>query len=131
MPLRDLSFELSTGIPPEQVRPRACDCRFCRIHGAKNWSDPQGEAIIRVADERRLHRYRFGLKTADFFICRVCGAYLGAVLSDADGAWCTVNLRLTDLAADDRPASYQAEDTAARVQRRKQVWTPVAILSTG
>lgn len=125
----NLTFSLSTRIAPEDIRARACDCRFCRIHAARNWSDPDGSAVIRVTDERQLHKYRFALRTADFYICRVCGAYLGAVLADHDGTWSTVNLRLSNLAVDEVPANYGGEDGAGRIARRKRVWTPTAVVT--
>lgn len=125
---RNLSYELSTRTPPAAIRARACDCRFCRIHAAQNWSDPDGTVVIRVTDERSLQRYRFALRTADFYICGVCGAYLAAVLADEDGTWSTVNLRLSELRPSEETASYGAEDTLGRIRRRKRLWTPTRIL---
>lgn len=127
----NLSFEIETSLPKDEIVARACDCRFCRIHAAKNWSDPDGEAWLRVADRAHLHRYRFALRTADFYVCRVCGAYAGAVLSDEDGSWSTLNLRLTDMAdVPEASASYGAEGTVARVSRRKRLWTPTHVEGT-
>ena len=125
----NLSFELSTRTPLNEIRARACDCSFCRIHAAKNWSDPVGSVTIRIGDRITLQKYRFALRTADFYICRVCGAYLGAVLSDDEGTWSTVNLRLSGIPVDELPASYGAEDSTDRVTRRKRVWTPTTIIS--
>ena len=123
-----LSFELRTQRLLTEVQARACDCSFCRKHGAKNWSDPEGEVIIQIRTERQVQRYRFGLRTADFLICPICGVYLGAVLSDIDGMWSTVNLRLTDLDVREQPASYGSENTSLRVARRKRAWTPTKIV---
>lgn len=127
----NLSFELSTPTPPGEIRARACDCHFCRIHAAKNWSDPDGSVILRITDERNTQKYRFALRTADFYICRICGAYLAAVLSDDEGAWSTVNLRLTELSVSEETASYGAEDEIGRINRRKRVWTPTTIVTDG
>jgi hypothetical protein len=120
----NLSFELSTRTKPEDIRARACDCRFCRMHMAQNWSDPDGSVTIRVVNDKNLQKYRFALRTADFYICRVCGAYLGAVLADGDHAWSTINLRLSSLSVDEEVASYGAEAEVDRIARRKRVWTP-------
>ena len=92
-----------------------------------NWSDPFGKAVIRINDGTQLQKYRFGLKTADFYICKVCGAYLGAILSDTDGIWSTVNLRLSNFVVSEQEASYGSEDVSSRVNRRKLMWTPTAI----
>ena len=40
---------------------RACQCGFCRRHGARTVTDPDGSATIRVHDVRCLTRYRFDL----------------------------------------------------------------------
>lgn len=126
---KNLSFELSTRTSPEDIRARSCDCDFCRIHAAKNWSDPEGSVTIRIANERHLQKYRFALQTADFYVCRICGTYLGAILSDDEGTWSTVNLRLSTITVDEEPASYGAENTINRVTRRKRVWTPTKIIA--
>lgn len=125
----NLSFELSTQIPVANILARACDCSFCRLHAARNWSDPDGQVTIRIGSERNLQKYLFGFRTADFYICRVCGAYLGAVLSDSDKLWSTINLRLTELNVSEKTASFGLEDTSGRVARRKRVWTPTIIVS--
>jgi hypothetical protein len=124
----NVCFEIATDLLASAIEARACDCSFCRTHRAKNWSDPKGLATVTVKDAAQLQRYRFALRTADFYICRTCGAYVGAVISDRDGAWSTLNLRLTDLHdAAERPASYGAEQTADRVERRKKHWTPTRV----
>ncbi len=124
----NLSFELSTDFLLAEIQARTCDCSFCRLHGAKNWSDPNGKAIIRINNGSQLQKYCFGLMTADFYICMVCGAYLGAILSDTDGIWSTVNLRLSEFTVTEQVASYGSEDVSSRVRRRKRMWTPTTIL---
>ena len=125
----NLSFELVTDLPPSAIAARACDCSFCQMHGARNWSDPDGTATIRVEDQAKLQRYLFALRTAEFYICMTCGAYAGAVLSDDDGVWSTVNLRLSDLGEiGEESASYGSEQITDRLARRKRVWTPTTII---
>jgi hypothetical protein len=124
----NLSYELRTRTSLDAIRARACDCSFCRMHAARNWSDPEGKAVIRIRDVHHLQRYRFGLRTADFLLCTVCGAYLGAVLSAGDQSWSTVNLRLSALDVGETGASYGSEDTGARIARRQHAWTPTAVI---
>lgn len=108
---------------------RACQCRFCRAHGARNTSDPKGTMRLIVRDPKSLLRYRFGLGTADFLICGGCGVYIGAMVSDAQGAWMTVNANtFYPLPPSDFPIVphvYEAEDASSRIARRKEKWTPV------
>ena len=109
---------------PAELPVRACQCSFCRAHGARTASDPQGS----VRFSGPLRRYRFGLRTADFLLCPDCGVYLGALYADADGAWATLNVNcLAERAlfpAAPEPVSYEGEDPAGRVARRKARWTP-------
>jgi hypothetical protein len=127
----ELSFSLETRRSRAEIEPRACDCAFCTRHGAQCWSDPEGNVEIRVRDGRALQRYRFGCGTADFLVCRRCGVYLGALITDGDAQRATLNLRLTalrDLAA--TVVSYQSESRAERVTRRLARWTPARLQIT-
>ena len=124
----NLSFEPSTDTPVEEVVARACDCSFCRIHGARNWSDPQGSAIVRVRDPAHLQKYVFALRTADFYVCRICGAYVGALLTEDSQSWSTLNLRLSDIDVAEAAASWGGEQSDQRITRRKQNWTPTTVV---
>ncbi|HEY4113499.1 MAG TPA: hypothetical protein VGM17_05500 [Rhizomicrobium sp.] len=121
------SFEASRTL--DQLGLRACQCRFCRAHGARNTSDPAGAMEIVVHNPAHLVRYRFGLRTADFLICANCGCYIGAHLPDASGGWMTVNvntfLEPPPFDAALVPHDFDAEDIAARIARRKARWTKV------
>jgi hypothetical protein len=124
----NLSYKLRTQMTEAKIIARACDCSFCRIHAARNWSDPDGNATIQVSDAQQLQRYLFALATAEFYICRVCGAYVGAVLVAGEGTWSTVNLRLSDLSeVAEESASYGQESEFERISRRKKVWTPTLL----
>ena len=109
---------------------RACMCSFCRAHGARNTSDPQGAMRIEVRKPEKLVRYRFGLRTADFLVCADCGVYIGALLPDGGRGWFTVNVNTfhepPPLDFPIQPIIYDKEDTEGRVDRRRTKWTPVA-----
>jgi hypothetical protein len=59
--------------------PRACDCEFCRRHGAAWVSDPQGSLRIHVRDQRDTGRYRQGAGIAEMLLCRNCGVLVAAL----------------------------------------------------
>ncbi len=123
----NLSFVLEA---TRRLQPRACQCRFCRVHDASCASDPAGRATVTVRDEDLLSRYRFARRTADFFVCRRCGCYLGAVIETPRGLFSTLNLNLADGELPTaEPVDYEGESTAERVRRREARWTPTELTS--
>ena len=131
-----LGFAFQTALPPEQWSVRACQCRFCRAHGALTTSDPAGRLTFQVNDGVSLQRYRFGLETADFLLCRRCGVYIGAHIETAGGAFGIVNVRaMTPMPPQLPPAAaadYASESSDERVARRARRWTPLAsVVSSG
>jgi hypothetical protein len=117
--------------PPEDTEVRADQCSFCRKHDALSISDPAGLVRLTVKDESLLSRYRFGLKTADFFVCARCGVYVAALCETPAGPKTVVNIRaLADcelFTANPRAVSYDAEDIARRLARRAERWMPVEL----
>jgi hypothetical protein len=124
-----LGFAFQTSLPAAEWSVRACQCGFCRAHGARTTSDPSGRLAFRVKRREALQRYRFGLMTADFLLCRDCGIYLGAQIATARGAFGIINT----LALEPQPAglpaaseaNYGAETAGERIARREQRWTPL------
>jgi len=107
---------------------RACQCSFCRSHGALMTSDPQGSLTFRCDDPGPL-RYRFGSRTADFLLCRECGVLVGVTMaSDVGrfGVFKVLSLRpLLDLPTA-VPMDFGTEGAEARRLRREARWTPLA-----
>ena len=83
-----------------------------------------------AVDTDALHRYRFGLQTAEFLMCRRCGVYIGAYADGPGGAFATLNLNALKTPIDGIPGTtptcYDSEDRDGRIRRREQRWTPVA-----
>lgn len=128
-----LTFE--TDIEPAEMEIRACQCAFCVRHGSRAAADPQGRLIVSVKDEARLHRYRFGLRTADYLICRDCGVYVAAVTTDGDKARAIVIINALDdrprFSREPVPMDYDAESREGRMARRQARWMPVEIRISG
>ena len=124
-----LEFTYEASLAPRSWPVRACQCNFCRAHGALCTSDPEGIVRFRYVQPDRLRRYRFALRTADFLICRECGIYLGAVMMTGAGAVATININ----ALQERPrgiptgraVNYKGESLEERRSRRQNKWTPV------
>lgn len=110
---------------------RACGCSFCRRHGTKAVADPKGSLTIYVPPNG-LNRYRFGLRTADYLICRTCGAYVAAVISGNGEERATLNVTATAISelADRHaePVDYDRENVEGRRARRLTSWTPGRIV---
>jgi hypothetical protein len=133
----NLTLTLETQHPPQDLPVWACTCSFCVRHGARTTSDPEGHVSFRVQEPAQLSRYRFGLATADFLVCRRCGVYVAALIpaDHTDGACATINVTALD-AADrfTRSASVvadAAESAPERRARRRSNWTPVTAFVEG
>ena len=124
----NLRYSLETDLALTQLPLRACQCSFCRLHGARSTSDANGRIRFEVRDASRLTRYRFGLRTADFLVCAQCGIYVGAVMREGEAQWAIVNANTLDdvaqLTQDVVPMDYAGEDAAQRLARRRQRWSP-------
>jgi hypothetical protein len=122
---------LETAMSVMDLPLRACGCSFCRRHGTKAVADPNGRLSI-SAPANGLNRYRFGLRTADYLICRTCGAYVAAVISGNDAERATLNVTATGISElADRPAEqvdYDRESVEGRRARRLTSWTPSRIV---
>jgi hypothetical protein len=110
---------------------RACQCSFCRKHNSLAVSDPAGRVRIRVERQSLLERYMFGLRTAEYLICRACGVYVSAVTMGEQElrAIVIVNALQAHRLFTRQPtaADYDAENREDRGMRRRERWTPVAI----
>ena len=124
-----IGYAFRTRKPPDTWTLRACQCSFCRAHAVVTTSDPDGTLEFVARDAGALRRYRFGLNTADFLICRNCGVYIGAMMRGAQGRFGIVNLHalgtpVVELSVSS-PRDYGAEDASGRNARRERQWTPI------
>jgi hypothetical protein len=132
----NVRFVFETAKAPEQLGVRACDCSFCTRHGGRTTTDPRGSVRFTIQDGGKLNRYRFGLRTADFLVCGVCGVYLGAVFAEGHMAYATVNVNSFDEGeAFPKEAAlsvnYDHETEEERRARRRVRWTPVVDFAEG
>jgi hypothetical protein len=119
-----------TALGADAIEVRADQCSFCKARGAKTVSDPKGKLTLHAA---RAHPYQFGLRTADFWICDNCGAYVAATTVIDGRTYGVLNVAgagIAELARRDaKPVDYSAEDVAARNARRRVRWTPAEIVN--
>lgn len=126
-----VAVSLDLPAPLDAIKLHACECNFCRAHGAKTVFHKNGKALIRAASPYALIRYRFELATADYLLCAHCGVYAGALLSEGGKAWMTTNvagMRIPEfLEREAEPVSYSGESAYDRIARRKANWTPAVL----
>jgi hypothetical protein len=127
-----LRIALTSNKKPEEMRIGCCGCSFCRRHGARTMGDP-GSTVEFRAEPGALTRYRFGLGITDYLLCARCGAYVGAVMPQEDGAIGIVNVNSLDIrdAFDAAPPlhHYDGEDEARRRSRRRKFWMPATVIA--
>ena len=123
-----LTYVYHTELPPPEWAVRACQCSFCRAHGARTTSDPRGSVAFRAVQPDRLRRYQFGHRITDFLVCACCGVYIGALTEIAGHRFAVINANaLRPPPAGLRAAasvSYEGESAEARTDRRRDRWTP-------
>jgi hypothetical protein len=124
-----LRFE--TELDPTQIEIRACQCSFCIRHGSRAAADPNGKLVVSVEDGERLQVYRFGLRTADYLLCRECGVYIAAIAGAGDDARAIIIVNALDdreqFSRDPVLVRYDAETREQRLARRRSAWTPVEL----
>jgi hypothetical protein len=127
----NLRLTLRLAVAPSAAPLRACSCSFCRGHGTRTTSDPNGAVELRAADWSLVERYRFGTRTADYLVCRRCGVYVGAVCETAAGPRAVINTNCLDSRAAftgvAAPSDRDGEATADRTARRAATWTPAVL----
>ncbi len=128
-----IRFELETDTHPSGMPVRACRCTFCTKHGARFTSDPAGAVRVVVADPGLVERYTFGHRTADFLVCRRCGA-VPAILSRIGGAtYAVVNINTADdpgaFAQAPVTVDFDGEARDDRLARRRKNWIGTVALS--
>lgn len=130
-----LTVQLDTARAPGELPVRSCGCTFCQKHRPRYTSDPAGRVAIRIASDAAVSRYRFGLRLADFLICRTCGVFVAAY-EPGPPARAVINLEVLSraselVAAPVQLTVYDTEDVTARSARRAKSWTPATLVIAG
>jgi hypothetical protein len=107
---------------------RVCSCSFCIKHGGAWTSHRQGKLAALVRDASLLSIYRFGTRTAEFYVCSSCGA-VPFVTSDIESRlYAVVNVNTfegidpSSLAR--AAADFEGETSDVRLARRSERWIP-------
>jgi hypothetical protein len=117
----NLHYELLWPQSLGDIAVRNCSCTFCQKHG-------DAELEVGIDDTTMVSKYRFGTKTADFYVCSVCGV-VPFIACEIDGQqYAVVNTRtFKDLAGKSlisSKSSFDGEETGDRLSRRQRNWIP-------
>jgi hypothetical protein len=128
-----LRLRLDTARELSKIVPRACDCSYCRQHGAAWMSDPAGALTIAARTQQSWGEYRQGSEQARFVLCRDCGVLVAVVFDDAGRLFAAVNATCLDAVAECGPAetaSPQRLGPAEKLDRWRQLWIADVRLTT-
>ena len=120
-----LAFE--TAQTAASLVPRACDCSFCRKHGAAWVSDPDGALTLTAREMDGWGEYRQGSETARFLLCRDCGVLVAVVFAHEGRVYGAANATCLEDAAmlgSTVAASPQRLSPMEKVARWQQLWIP-------
>lgn len=120
----NITFDLSWS--NDVIQARQCSCTFCRKHNASWTSHVDSELVITTNNPSHLSKYLFGTKTAEFYICGMCGVPPVA-LSRIDGRdYAVVNIstidNLENINVTKSGTNFDGEGTDDRLERRKRNW---------
>jgi len=130
-----LTLRYETAQSPADTHPRACDCSFCRKHGAAYLSDPAGSLSLIEREPGSRREYRQGSENARFQVCGHCGALVAVLFEHEGRRYGAVNA----LCIDGDPGfgefvavSPQKLNPDEKIARWLQAWVPdVAVTSAG
>lgn len=129
----NILVELELSRAPETYNPRACDCDFCRKHGATYVSDAQGSLVIRLKREADSGRYHQGSGLAECLLCRNCGVLIGALYQSDTQLYATVNVKAVDARVTfgaEQSVSPKQLSEREKVIRWQQIWFSNVLIET-
>lgn len=122
----NVTFEFDWPGEPTEIPARACTCSFCRKHGGVWTARHDGSLVVRTREPEEVSRYAFDTKTAEFHVCKRCGA-VPVVTSQIEGrAYAVVNVNAFDGMDQSllrfAPISFDGEEGISRLARRAKNW---------
>ena len=111
-----------------EIPVRMCSCNFCQRRAGSWTSHRNAELVAEIGDPLSVSKYRFGTKTADFYVCSVCGVVPFVISEIAGKQYAVVNVKsfekLGELSFSSSSTSFDGEGVGDRLERRKRNWIP-------
>ena len=129
----NIQLDLDWPIADTEIGVRQCSCSFCRKHGGSWTSNRSAAVTVTVGDDAQLTKYRFGTRTADFWVCANCGI-VPLVTGEIDGQlYAVVNVNTFTKAPGFRfstsTTDFDGEGMDDRIARRKRNWIPNVVVA--
>lgn len=129
----NISFELLWPGKATDVVIRKCGCTFCQKRDGSWTSHISAELAAVIDDPSLVSKYRFGTKTADFYVCSVCGIVPFVVSEIEDKQFAVVNVCAFDnvdlSSLSSAATNFDGEDADSRLERRARNWIPNVSIS--
>ena len=124
----NIRFVLEWPESSAEIPVRMCGCSFCQMHQGAWTSNRDARLNIQIKDDSLVSKYRFGTKTADFYVCSACGI-VPFVLCDVDeSTYAVVSVNAIgntgDFDLSKSATNFDGEDTGSRLERRQRNWIP-------
>jgi hypothetical protein len=131
----NISYVLDWPGDVSEIAVRACSCSFCAMHGGTYASHRDARLDAKLNDPVAVSKYRFGTRTADFFVCARCGAvpFVTSLIAAQLHAVVNVNTFTNiDRSRMRRAAtSFEGETIENRLDRRSRTWIANVTVSGG
>jgi hypothetical protein len=130
----NISFVFQWPLDEWVIPVRACGCTFCTRHGGVYTSHPEGRLDAEIENPSAVNRYRFGTRTAEFFVCRRCGVVPFITSSIEETLYAVVNVNTFDagdtVTFDASRTDFDGETIEGRLERRARTWIPEVRIDT-
>ncbi len=127
----NIQWTIHTDVELDDLPRRKCGCSYCKKHGAVYTSDPKGKLKIRIKDKGKVRLYRFGTKTADVYVCSVCGVepFFISRINGNDYAVVNLNTSVDPALSTEKyvKTDFSKETKEERLDRRSKTWIPKVI----
>jgi hypothetical protein len=131
----NLRLELHWPPGAKEMPARACGCSFCTKHGGVWTSHAAARLVLRIVDPATATRYRFGTGTADFHVCRTCGAVPAVTCALEGRIYAVVNVNCLEgidpATLDRNPIDFEGETAVDRLARRRARWIAEVAIEAG
>ena len=95
-------------------------------HGGRWTAHPDAKLVALLREASAVSRYRFGMETADFYVCARCGVAPFVTSTIDCKSYAVVNVNAFDdvdsRSMSETGVSFDGEGPGARLERRRRNW---------